>query len=173
MLALIARSPWIRLVPVVATVVVLQLSLAATVRPFGVTVDLALLVAVAAGLVAGQEKGAIAAFVAGLAVDLVLSTPLGLSALTYSVVAYLVATVQRGLRAGGFPARVTMFVASAGAVGLWAVLATLFGRQDVLTSRLVRITLVVALANALVCRPALATLRWVFASTPEVSRRGS
>ena len=49
---------------------------------FGAHGDLLLLVPIAAGLTVGPERGAIAGFVAGLAVDLLVTTPFGLTALT-------------------------------------------------------------------------------------------
>ncbi|MCB0972695.1 MAG: rod shape-determining protein MreD, partial [Acidimicrobiales bacterium] len=47
----------------------------------GARPDVMVLVAVMAGLVAGPDRGAILGFAAGLAFDVVLTTPLGLSAL--------------------------------------------------------------------------------------------
>ena len=67
---------------------VIHTSVLSGIRLQGVRPDLMLLIAVCAGLVAGPERGAIVGFAAGLASDLFLQTPLGLSALTFTVVAF-------------------------------------------------------------------------------------
>ena len=72
----------------------LQLGVASSITFFGVQADLLLLVAIAAGIAAGPDRGAAIGFAAGLAYDLMLQTPFGLSALTYALIAYLVGSLQ-------------------------------------------------------------------------------
>ena len=80
--------------------VTFQLAVASRLEVFGVQGDLMLLVAVAAGLAAGPDRGATLGFAAGITFDLLLQSPFGLSALTYALVAYLVGS-PAGLRAAG------------------------------------------------------------------------
>ena len=55
-----------------------------------------LLLAISAGIAAGPEWGALTGFIAGIAFDLVLQTPFGLSALSYCIVGYLVGSGADG-----------------------------------------------------------------------------
>ena len=68
-----------RLGVVVLVALVLQVCLFSRFSYEGARPDVMILVAIAAGLVAGAERGALVGFVAGLAYDVVLTTPLGLS----------------------------------------------------------------------------------------------
>lgn len=74
--------------------IVLQTSVFPHLRIAGVVPDLGLVVAVALALRYGPEVGAGFGFAAGLASDLFLQTPLGLSALAFGLTAYLVGLTQ-------------------------------------------------------------------------------
>src|SRR6476659_5858483 len=91
MLALF-RRPSLRLALVAFLVLSLQTTLVADLQPWGVTADLMLLGATAAGAVAGPQKGALAGFVFGLMFDLVLLTPFGMSPLVYGLAGFLAGT---------------------------------------------------------------------------------
>ena len=69
---------------ILVVVLTLQLGVAGSVALFGVQADLLLLLGVAAGVAAGPDRGAAIGFAAGIAYDLMLQTPFGLSALTTS-----------------------------------------------------------------------------------------
>ena len=73
---------------------VLQVGLFAQLPVDGARADVMILLGIAAGFVGGPERGAIVGFAAGLAIDLVLPTPLGLSALVYCIVGYLVGRIS-------------------------------------------------------------------------------
>ena len=79
---------------VIITALTLQLGVLSSFAPFGVQADLLLLVAIGGGIAAGPDRGAAIGFAAGIAYDLMLQTPFGLSALTYAIVAYLVGSLQ-------------------------------------------------------------------------------
>lgn len=161
MLSQMAVSPLVRLPLVVAVVLALQTSLATDVRPLGVAADLMLLLAVSAGVVAGPERGAIAGFVVGLAFDLVLQTPFGLSALVYAATAFSVGFLRLGLERSGWWVRIAaVFVASATAVMAFALLGSLFGMTRIVNPRLLLVALVVASVNALLAPVALSVMRW-------------
>jgi rod shape-determining protein MreD len=86
-----------RAVLVVVVALLLQLSFVADVRVAGAVGDLMLVVVVAAGLTGGADRGATYGFAAGVAYDLVLDTPFGLSALTYALVGYAVGLAASAL----------------------------------------------------------------------------
>ncbi len=70
-----------RLVLVIPVFLTLQLSLISELHLLGSTGDVLLLLALIAAMLTGSRKGAVVAFAIGLAFDLFLQTPFGLSAL--------------------------------------------------------------------------------------------
>jgi rod shape-determining protein MreD len=129
---------------------------------FGAHGDLLVLVPVAAALTVGPERGAVAGFAAGIAVDLLVTTPFGLTALTYCLVGYGVGAFQSGvLRASWW---LPMAAALAGAVmgtTFWALAATVVGEEGLLTTDLARIVLAVSLVAMALVLPSLRLARWV------------
>ena len=93
---------------VLLTAVVLQAAVVSRLDVFGAHADLLVLVPIAVALVDGPERGAMAGFVAGLAVDLLSTTPFGLTALAYSVVGFVRRRVpaRRAAQLGGAARRV-------------------------------------------------------------------
>jgi rod shape-determining protein MreD len=79
------------------TTVVVQVAFMPHLRLFGVVPDLGLVLAVAVAYHDDAETAAIIGFVTGLGFDLFLSTPVGASALAYSVMGYLTGVIQAGL----------------------------------------------------------------------------
>jgi len=63
----------------------------------GVVPDVGLVAVLAVAFYDGAESGAWFGFAMGLAIDLFLSTPLGLSALSYAITGYAVGVVQAGM----------------------------------------------------------------------------
>jgi rod shape-determining protein MreD len=146
---------------VLLPVLVVQTTWLAELRPFGVPGDLLLLLAIAGGLVGGPMRGAVIGFVAGLAMDLVLLTPFGLSSLTYLAVGYAVGSVHAGvLRSAPWIPVVVAFLASALGIGFYVILGQLVG-QHFRVPELPQIMLVTAALNALLVFPAMFVLRWV------------
>jgi rod shape-determining protein MreD len=86
-----------RLAVFVVVIVVVQVAVFPHLRLFGVVPDLGLLVALAVGYQEGPEAGALVGFAAGLGFDLFLETPLGLDALTYTIVGYGIGVLETGL----------------------------------------------------------------------------
>jgi rod shape-determining protein MreD len=86
-----------RLGVLIVLLVILQVTVFPHLRIAGVVPDLGLVAAIAVGFREGPEAGAIVGFAGGLAYDLFLSTPLGLSALSYALVGYFVGVVEGGL----------------------------------------------------------------------------
>jgi rod shape-determining protein MreD len=72
----------------IAFLIVVQCSFIARVPLFGARADIVVVAAIAAGIVGGPDLGALVGFAAGLGFDLLLPTPVGMSALCYCLVGY-------------------------------------------------------------------------------------
>ena len=148
-----------------------QLAVASRLEVFGAQGDVMLLVAVAAGLAAGPDRGATLGFVAGISFDLLLQSPFGLSALTYALVAYIAGSLQDSvLRAAWWIPVATAVAASALGVILYGVFGTMVG-EDLLGLSLLRIALVVATLNAVAAPVVLRAVRWATGTSDSVRAR--
>lgn len=157
------------LVLVVALTV--QLSVAPSLGLLGVQADLLLLVAIAGGVAAGPDRGAAIGFVAGVAYDLMLQTPFGLSALTYAIVAYLVGGLQDSvLRAARWIPLATATAASVVGITLYGVFGTVLG-DDLVGFPLLRVALLVGLLNTLAAPLVLRAVRWATGTADHVRAR--
>ena len=87
----------VKLAAAVTFAVLLQGGVLPAVRIVGVVPDLGLLVALAVAIRLGPTEGALVAFAAGLGYDLLLQTPLGLTALSNTVVVWTAGTLWTGL----------------------------------------------------------------------------
>lgn len=124
-------SPRLKVPLIVAAALILHQSVLAAIRIVEVRPELTLLVAVAAGLVAGSERGAVVGFLAGLLTDVFLPTPLGLTALTFALVAFAVGMVQSSIvRSAWWITPVVAFLASAAGVLLYVLLGAILGRSQ-------------------------------------------
>jgi rod shape-determining protein MreD len=141
---------------------VLQASFVTEIDLFGAHGEVLLLMPIVAGLTAGPERGAVAGFAAGFALDLLVQTPFGLTALTYCLVGYGVGALQSGvLRASFWVPMVAAVAGSALGVVLFAVVATVMGEEGMLEGHLLRIVLAAVLWNVVLVVPALRLARWV------------
>ena len=148
---------------VVFVAFVLQVAFVARVPAFGARGDLLLLVTVAAGMSGDAEKGAIVGFCSGLVFDMVLNTPLGLSALVYTVVGYAVGAIHGSvLHSGWWVPSAVAALASAVAVVMYGVLGEAVGQSTLSGPPLLTIVLVVAIGNAILVPVANRAMRWVF-----------
>lgn len=157
----LVNTPWIRVPLVLVLALALQTGVMADLRILGMAPDIMLLLAIASGLAAGPERGAIMGAVIGFSFDLVLQTPLGLSALVYGFAALGVGMLSTGTikSTRWIPVAATM-AASAAAVAAYAILAAVFGLERAFGLRLVPMIVVVAGVNGLLALPALAVMRW-------------
>src|SRR5262249_3404281 len=87
----------IRLFLVVITLLVLQTAVFTHLRIFGAVPDLLLVATIGMAYESGPMQGALFGFGAGLAQDLFLTTPLGVSALAFALTGYAVGLFQTGL----------------------------------------------------------------------------
>ena len=155
---------------VIVVALVLQVALFATFDLDGARPDIMVLVAVAAGYVAGPERGAIVGFAAGLAFDIVLTTPLGLSALVYCLVGYAVGVLGGSMmRTSWWTAPAVGGAGSAAGVVLYALVGEVLGQHVFQGPSLLSIVLVVSVVNAALAPVAFRALRW--ARNDEVDHR--
>ena len=79
---------------VLITLLILQLELFASIRFFGVMPEIMLGAAVVSGWHGGPTDGTLLGFSSGFLVDLYLASPMGLSALSYALIGYLVGIIS-------------------------------------------------------------------------------
>jgi len=150
-----------RVVLVVVLFVVVQETLVLDLRVGGVHPDIMILLPVVAGIVGGPARGASMGFGAGLAADLFLPTPFGLSALVYCLVGFAVGYATRAMdRSTWWLAPGAALAASTAAVMLYAVLGAVLGQESMLDTDLGAIVAVVAIVNALLAPVAVRLMRW-------------
>lgn len=161
MIASFLQSSLIRLIPVGMIVLALQRTVFVEIEIFGVIVQVVLALVVAAGASGGSEKGAIAGFVLGVMFDLVEGTPLGSTAVAFTLagavaglLAIIAADPQWWLK--------VIFVALGAAAGEAAVpVVRLFiGEESPWPSDMVKVVVVVALAAAVMSPVLLPLSRW-------------
>jgi rod shape-determining protein MreD len=159
--ATVTADPRFRVPLVVFTALLLQVTVLTRLRLFGVVPDLMLLIAVAAGITGGPARGAIIGFVSGMAIDIFLETPLGLSALVFSLVGYTVGAVETGiLRAAWWIPVATAFGACMAGEALFALAAQVVGRPDLLTARLGVVVIIVGITSAILALPVVRVVGW-------------
>jgi rod shape-determining protein MreD len=156
-----------RVTLVLFSAAVLQRGLFSQARIAGVSVDLLLLLALAGGMILGPDRGAVFGFFAGLTLDLLVQTPLGLSALVYCLVGYGMGRMQGTvLRANRWFSLALVAAASAVAVALYAAVAEMLGQANAFSPRLPTIMLVVGVANAILYPLARRIVRWAWPHEP-------
>ncbi|MCX7619466.1 MAG: rod shape-determining protein MreD [Acidimicrobiales bacterium] len=156
-----------RLGLLVASAAVLQRGVFSHFHIFGVSPDILLLLAIAAGLTSVPERGAIVGFFAGLAFDFVIQGLIGLGALAFCLTGYVAGRMQ------GLSVRTSRWVPMASAaiasiIGelLYVGVGQLVGQSHLMTDRVPRIVVVVAVVNALLAPIALRVLRWAWRVEP-------
>ena len=91
----LAENRYFRLFLVALVVLSLQTTILNDMRPFGVCLQVMLLLAASSGLARGSETGAVAGFMIGLMYDMVLTTPMGVGAAVFAAVGYLAGYAHR------------------------------------------------------------------------------
>lgn len=150
----------------------LQLSVVNRIEVAGVTGNLLVVVAVVGGFTAGAERGAIIGFAAGLAFDLLLTTPLGLTALVYSAAGYASGLVATALLRSSRSAVVLLATVAAPVCMLtWVVIGALFGQTHLIQGPLLSISLVSAVVAFVAVWPVLPLMRWATTDPHDRVRR--
>ena len=151
-------------------VCVLHQTVFAAVRWGDVGAHLLLLMAVAGAIVAGTDRGAVIAFVCGLLTDLFLQTPLGLSALAFSLVAVGVGSVQASIiRSTWWIPPLTAFVASAAGILLYGLLGAIVGQSQLVRPVLVLVAVAVGGVNAALAPLMVRAVSWAMVDSAERS----
>jgi rod shape-determining protein MreD len=151
----------IRLFLVVVMLVVIQTTVFPHLRVFGAAPDLCLLATVAVAYEDGPDTGAMFGFFSGLATDLFLASPLGVSALTFAIIGYLVGVFQSGLlRPSGWVAPMLGGLAGLAGGALFVVVASIAGEDGLLNGHSVKIIVVAAIYDALLAPLIFPIGRW-------------
>lgn len=158
------ESTTARLATLLLMAAVVQYSVLSTIRIAGVAPDLLLVVAIAGGLVAGDQRGAIMGFASGLAMDLIMpGRPFGLSVLTFTLVGFFVGRYHNAAPSRSAPMVViTAGLASVLAVGGYITLARVFDGVDLLSARFLVVAVFTALWSMALVLPASAVMRWAW-----------
>jgi rod shape-determining protein MreD len=160
--------PAIRYIVIIGSAALLQYAVLSQFRIAGVSADLFLVVAIAAGIVAGSERGAVVGFVCGVCLDLLVVTPFGLGAIS-GVVAGVVAGLLEGatIHSARWLTAAIAFISSGAGLLAFAIAGALLGRPDLLSLRVFTVWVVVGASSALLVFPAVRVCRW---ADPEVGR---
>jgi rod shape-determining protein MreD len=151
----------IRLILVVITLVVLQTTVFTHLRVFDAVPNLLLVAAVAMAYDSGPLSGALFGFAGGLCIDLFLTTPLGLSALSYALTAYGVGVFQGGvIRETRTLAPVLGFVGGIVGSVLFVVIGGIAGRGELFALHNIQVIVVSAVYDALVAYAVFPFVRW-------------
>ena len=157
-------DPRLRMPLMFIAALLLQTTVLSRLRFFDVMPDFMLLVAVAGGITAGPTRGAALGFVSGMLIDLFLPTPLGLSALVFTLVGYWVGIANAGvLRSAWYIPVLTAGAASVAGVVLYALVGSVLGER-MITGHLVTIAAVVGVSNAVLAPLAVKLVDWSFGS---------
>jgi len=138
-----------------------QTTLFNTLRPLGVVLQVMLLFACVSGVVAGSETGAVTGFVFGLMYDMVLTAPLGLSAVVFGFAGYMAGGVNAFVHEARWWVKVIAVALSSGtAVLLYPAASLVVGIDGLLGSRIVTVALTCGLFNAICAVPAARIAKW-------------
>lgn len=168
----------IRVGVILLLALLLQTTIVPDVRILGVCADVMLLCTACAGLVGGPEMGAIVGFAAGLLADLFLTaTPLGLTALVFSLIGYSVGSIRRSvLQEGWLLAPATGFVASSAGIVAFVLAGVMVG-QTQLTKMgpvgIVKTALLVGAMNAVLAIPVYHLFVWVVSGSARTGEANS
>jgi rod shape-determining protein MreD len=137
------------IVAIVISAVLLQSTVFAQLRLLGVRPELLFLVTIVIALLEGPNEGAVVGFASGLAQDMFLDQPKGITALTLTLVGYGVGMAKQYIVSPS-PLLPTIVVAIGTALGVafFEVVAFLLGSFDLPATEAVRIALLTAAYNA-------------------------
>lgn len=151
----------LRYVLLLATAMVVQQFLFEQFRVLGVAADAFLVLAVATGLVAGARRGAIVGFGAGLALDLLVTTPFGLGALSYLVAGAMAGAIGHLLVHSARSLTLLVgFTSSFLGLLFFAIVGSIFGAPDLLRVHLIGVLILVPLTTSFLVLPVRRAVRW-------------
>ena len=143
---------------IIVTAVLLQSTVFSQLRLLGVRPELLYLVTILIALQEGPNEGAIVGFTCGLAQDMLLDQPKGITALTLTLLGYAVGMARQYIVSPS-PLVPTIVVAIGTAVGVafYEIVTFLLGQFDAGVTYALRVALLTALYNA-VLTPILSPL---------------
>ena len=158
-----ARSV-VRLAFVIFVVLMVQETILVALRIGGAHPDLLWLLPITAALADGPETGAIVGFWAGIAFDLVLPTPFGLSALVGCLLGYATGALTAAVdpRAAWLKP-VAALTGSVAADMLFAVLGAVLGQEQMVQINFLSLFLVVGVSSVVLVLPVSRLVRWALA----------
>lgn len=153
--------PAVRYLIVLATGVVVQRAVCVQFEIGGIAPDVLLVLAIAAGIVGGTERGAIVGFCAGIALDSISATPYGLGAVAYMGAGALAGWMEAALvHSARWLTMAVAFVASALGITAFAVIGAVIGQSQMVSGHLLQVVAVVSIWSALLIIPATRACRW-------------
>jgi rod shape-determining protein MreD len=159
-----------RMALVLVTAAVLERAVFSQLRIDGAAADVLLLVAISAGIVGGSDRGAVVGFFAGLTIDLLVQSPLGLYALVYCLTGYLVGVAHGSfVRSSPWEPPALAALASILGITMFVVASFMLGRSGLVNRHLLVVMGVVAAVNVLLITPANRILNWALGA-PSGSR---
>jgi rod shape-determining protein MreD len=160
---MMARSI-VRVAFVIFLVLMIQQTVMVALRIGDAHPDLLWLLPITAALLDGPETGAIVGFWAGIAFDLVLPTPFGLSALVGCLLGYATGTFTAAVdpRAAWLKP-VAALTGSVAADMLFAVLGAILGQQQMVQVDFLSLFIVVAVSSVILVLPVSRLMRWALA----------
>lgn len=155
-------------IAIVVTALLLQSTVFAQIKLAGAKPELLYLVTIVLAVLEGPSSGAIGGFSAGMAQDFLLNQPKGITALTLTLVGYVVGTVRHYITTPS-PALPTLLVGAGTAAGIlfYGLVSFLLGQLPVGFLFLLRVAFLSAIYNALLTPLLFPLLRRV----AELSRR--
>jgi rod shape-determining protein MreD len=163
----------LRLIVLAFATVVIQQAAVSQISIFGVSADLAPLVVMSVGLLAGSTAGAITGFGTGLFVDLVLVQTLGVTSLLYIGIGYWSGRVRevRDPAHGLVPMAMGAAATAFAGIGM-ALIQFLLGVNAPVSALLAQQIFITILVNTLIALPVYALVRRVIRPTlPDDPRR--
>ena len=160
----LVNRPFVRLLMVGLPALAVQTTLLAELTPFGIVMQLMLCMSIGAGVSAGPEGGALAGFVLGVMFDFALTSPLGLSALVYGLAGYTAGFVfSQSIANPRWLNAITCAGLSAVAVFVQPIVANWIGVEGWISSRLVKVMVVVGVTNGIASYVVVPIMRWCLA----------
>ena len=155
------ENPIIRYGILIVTAALLQYAVISQFRILGVSADLLLVLAVAAGMRGGADTGAIVGFFCGLLLDCLTVTPFGLGALAYLTAGVCGAGLERAtVHSARWLTMTVAALASMAGILVSALVGAIVGDGDLVNGHLVTILLIIALTSSVLVFPVLAACRW-------------
>lgn len=144
------------LIAVIITAILLQSTVFSQLRLLGVRPELLYLVTILIALQEGPNDGAIVGFTCGLAQDMLLDQPMGITALTLTLLGYAVGQARQYIVSPSpLVPTIVVAIATALGVGFYEIVTFLLGQFEAGFTYAVKVALLTALYNA-VLTPILA-----------------